>query len=141
MAVVANAIGILAAGYDTTGSTLAFALYELSKNPEVLAKIRTELDAITNGDKEKEFDYDDLKCMDYLEQVICETLRMHTPLGFLGRNVNKDYQIPGTNFTIPKDTQLFINSVGIHYNEKYYADPFQFNPDNFSKEAKTTRSQ
>ena len=141
LAVVANAIGILAAGYDTTGSTLAFALYELSKNPDVLAKIRTELEEITDGVREKEFNYEDLKRMDYLEQVICETLRMHTPLGFLGRNVIKDHKIPGTHFTIPKDTQIFINAVGIHYNQSYYPNPHQFNPDNFSKEAKASRSQ
>jgi cytochrome P450 family 6 len=34
-------------------------------------------------------------------------------------------------------TSLFL---GIHNNEKYYPNPTQFNPDNFSKEARASRS-
>ena len=141
VAVVATAIVILVAGYDTTGSTLAFALYELSKNPDVQEKIREELNEITNGDNEKEFTYEDLKNLNYLDQVICETLRLHTPLGLLGRNAIKDYQIPGTDIIIPKDTQVVANVMAVHFNEEYYPNPFSFNPDNFSKEAKANRSQ
>ena len=141
LAVVATAIVILVAGYDTTGSTLAFALYELSKNQNVQEKIREELNEITNGDNEKEFTYEDLKSLNYLDQVICETLRLHTPLGFLGRNAINDYKIPGTDIVIPKGTQVIANVIGVHFNEEYYPNPFSFNPDNFSKEAKANRSQ
>ena len=73
--------------------------------------------------------------------MICETLRLHTPLGLLGRNAIKDYQIPGTDIIIPKDTQVVANVMAVHFNEEYYPNPFSFNPDNFSKEAKANRSQ
>ena len=51
--VVATAIVFLVAGYDTTAATLAFALYQLAKNPEVQEKLRTEIQEVTNGDLEK----------------------------------------------------------------------------------------
>ena len=65
---MSTAIVLLVAGYDTTGNTLAFALYELAKNPDVQEKLRTEFEDITDGDLEKELTYDDLQKMTYLEQ-------------------------------------------------------------------------
>ena len=33
-----------------------------------------------------------------------------------------------------------MSSIGIHQDERYYPNPHQFNPDNFSKEARQSRS-
>ena len=33
-----------------------------------------------------------------------------------------------------------MSSIGIHQDERYYPNPQQFNPDNFSKEARQSRS-
>ena len=65
---MSTAIVLLVAGYDTTGNTLAFALYELAKNPDVQEKLRTEVEDITDGDLEKELTYYDLQKMTYLDQ-------------------------------------------------------------------------
>ena len=43
MVVVSTALVLLVAGYDTTGTTLAYACYALSKNPEVQEKLREEV--------------------------------------------------------------------------------------------------
>merc|ERR1719320_1648095 len=51
-----------------------------------------------------------------------------------------DYNVPGTNYTIKKDERININVSGIHTDPKFYPNPEQFNPENFSKEAKTSRS-
>ena len=65
---MSTAIVLLVAGYDTTGNTLAFVLYELAKNPDVQEKLRTEVEDIIDGDLEKELTYDDLQKMTYLDQ-------------------------------------------------------------------------
>ena len=65
---MSTAIVLLVAGYDTTGNTLAFALYELAKNPDIQEKLRSEVEDITDGDLEKELTYDDLQKMTYLDQ-------------------------------------------------------------------------
>ena len=138
--IVATAIVLLVAGYDTTGTTLAWALYELSKNPEIQDRLRDEVEAITDGDMEKDLSYDNLQCMTYLDQVICETLRFHNPIAILQRATSKDYTIPGTDLIVPKDNSVWINILAIHFNPKHYSDPHVFNPDHFSKEEKAKRN-
>ena len=41
--IVATALIILIAGYDTTSATLSYCAYELVKNPEVQQKLRDEV--------------------------------------------------------------------------------------------------
>ena len=138
--VVATAIVFLVAGYDTTGATLAFALYQLAKNPEVQERLRDEIQEVTNGDLEKNLSYDDLQTMTYLDQVINETLRLHNPIGSLNRITTKDYMMPETDLIIPKGVGVWINVMAIHFDENHYANPHDFDPDHFSKDAKAERN-
>ena len=110
--IVATAMVLLVAGYDTTGTTLAWTCYALSKNPDVQDKLRAEIEEITDGNLDKKLSYDDLLGMNYLDQVISETLRFYNPAGMLKRTTTKDYTLPGTDITIPKDTNVWINSIG-----------------------------
>ena len=138
--VVATAIVFLVAGYDTTAATLAFALYQLAKNPEVQERLRDEIQEVTNGDLEKNLSYDDLQTMTYLDQVINETLRLHNPIGSLNRITTKDYMMPETDLMIPKGVGVWINVMAIHFDENHYANPHDFDPDHFSKDAKAKRN-
>ena len=60
---------VLVAGYDTTGTTLAFACYDLAKNPDVQEKLREEVEEIL-GDSDRDLTYDDLQSMTYVDQII-----------------------------------------------------------------------
>ena len=88
--IVATAIIILIAGYDTTGSTLAFVCYQLSKNPDVQSKLREEVQEVMQ-DREN-ITYDDLAKMTYMDQVSYidyPTQEFHSsPLG----GIDKDKQ-------------------------------------------------
>ena len=136
--IVATAIVILVAGYDTTGSLLSFACYELAKNPDIQARLRQEAEEVLNG-IEDELKYEDLQKMTYLDQVLSETLRLHTPLPLVVRVAVKDYNLPGTDITISKGTEVWVNAAGIHSDPKYYPEPDKFDPDRFDKEAIANR--
>jgi len=115
-------------------------LYELIKNPEVQEKLRDEIEDITNGDSDKKLTYDELQGMTYLDQVICETLRFHTPISVLQRGTTKDYKFPGTDFVCEEGLSVWINVMAIHFNPDHYANPDVFDPEHFSKEAKAQRN-
>lgn len=40
---------------------------------------------------------------------------------------------------IPAGTAILINVEQIHHNEKYYPDPYKFNPEHFTPEAESQR--
>lgn len=139
LVIVATAIVLLVAGYDTTGTTLAWACYELAKNPEIQEKLRQEVEDILDGDPERKLTYDDIQSMTYLDQVINETLRFHNPVGALQRSAAKEYKVPGTDIVLPKDTMVWINVLSMHFDQKHYENPHGFDPDHFSKDAKSNR--
>jgi hypothetical protein len=81
----------IAAGSDTTGITLSAALYYLYRNPDILAKLRDEIDTMAaEGRISDPVTYQEAQAMPYLNAVIKETLRMHPAVGtILARVVPK----------------------------------------------------
>ena len=49
-------------------------------------------------------------------------------------------RIAGTEVHLKKNDMVSIPVNGLHYDERYYPNPEQFNPENFSKEARSMRS-
>merc|ERR1712013_357996 len=74
------------------------------------------------------------------DQLIQESLRLHTPIALQRCVTSTEYTMPGTNIKMKQGDTVFINSLGIHSDPEYFPNPSVFNPDNFSKEAKASRS-
>ena len=138
--IVATSLVLLVAGYDTTGMTLSFLAYELAKTPEVQEKLQEEIDQAYEDNNGKLPDYNVIQGLPYLDSCIHEALRLHTPVGNLLRTCNEETKLLGTDYVIQKNDLLTISAIGIHMDERYYPNPKQFNPDNFSKEARQSRS-
>ena len=124
--------------FKIIGSALAYCCYELSKNQDVQEKLREEIEDICDN-PDQELSYDQVQSLPYLDQVISETLRFHTPIGMLQRSASKDYVFPNTGLKVEKDDDVWINVMLVHFNPEYYETPYKFNPEHFSKEAKAKR--
>jgi len=140
MSLIGTAMVFLVAGYDTTGMTLSWICYELAKNPDLQRRLQEEVDAAYEAAGGKTPDYNEIQGFTFLDQLIQESLRLHTPIALQRCVTSPEYTLPGTNIKMKKGSSVFINSPGIHSNPKYYPNPSVFNPDNFSKEAKASRS-
>ena len=133
--IIANAVLILNAAYDTTGATMAYALYQIAVNPDIQARLKNEItqisDHVLNADGT--LDFSAIAELEYLDQVVQETLRMYTPFATHSRECTKDYVIPGTDVSIPRGTEVQIPIMGFHHDERFFPEPEKFLPERFSK--------
>ncbi|KAJ3655224.1 hypothetical protein Zmor_014361 [Zophobas morio] len=136
--VVAQCFVFFAAGFETSSTLMSFALYELAKHQDIQEKLRVEINSVLDK-HDKQITYDSIQDMKYLGQVVDETLRKHPPAPFLNRKCVKEYKVPGEDLVIEKGIGVMISVLGIHYDEEYYPNPTQFNPDHFSDENKNSR--
>lgn len=130
--IVAQCFVFFLAGYETTASTLTFCLYELAKYPEIQDKLYEEVRAVL--DKGEKLDYEHVMRMPYIDAVISETLRHHSPAVALTRIAAEPYHIPECNYTLKKGGMVRIPVYAIHHNPKYYPEPDRYNPERFMPE-------
>jgi cytochrome P450 len=117
-------ITILQGGHSTTAAVLAWALYELGRHPDVLAKLRAELENSGVAD-----DPSQIVRLPYLGAVCDETVRLHPILSECARVLTTPQEILG--HTIPAGNALVISIVGIHHDPKLYPEPNRFKPERF----------
>lgn len=138
--IVAQCFLFYVGGFDSTSLALSFFAYEMAINPDVqqrLFKEIVEMDEKLNG---KPIQYDNLKEMTYLNQVVQETVRKWTFGIITDRECVKDYiinNIDGKKITIKKGTYVWLPITAIHHDSKYHPDPFKFDPSRFSEQNKT----
>ncbi|XP_014276563.1 cytochrome P450 6k1 [Halyomorpha halys] len=113
----------------TSGMALTFFLLELAKHPDIQERLRSEI--ISVGNKPEDFDYDKINSITYLQMVLDETLRVHSPLSFVSRICTKDTIIEDVK--IEKGTRIYISSISLHTDPEYFPDPEKFDPERFSE--------
>ncbi|XP_068640220.1 cytochrome P450 76T24-like isoform X2 [Aristolochia californica] len=119
---------LFVAGSDTSSDTLEWAMAELLRNPEAMARARSELGEIIG--KGKQVEESDVCRLPYLQAIVKETLRLHPPAPFLiPHRAECDVEISG--YTIPKHTKVIVNVWAIARDSKIWADPTCFKPERF----------
>jgi cytochrome P450 len=85
-------VSVLLAGRDTTACTLTWAIYHLSMDPQITAKLRREIIDTVGLDRTPS--YQDLKEMKYLQSVLNETLRLYPVVPYNVRVSLTDTTLP-----------------------------------------------
>ncbi|XP_040064974.2 cytochrome P450 3A19-like [Ixodes scapularis] len=123
------------AGLETVSSALSFTAHLLAKHQDVQEKVRAEVKLLL--EKDGSITYDNISKLQYLSQVISESLRVYPPIpGQVNRKCVKDFEFNG--FRIPKETQIQVPVRLMHNDQRYWVDPNEFNPDRFSPKNKKT---
>ncbi|XP_023532783.1 geraniol 8-hydroxylase-like [Cucurbita pepo subsp. pepo] len=119
---------LFVAGSDTSSGTLQWAMAELLKNPEKLAKAQEEIRGVLG--KNKPVEEADIPRLPYLQAVVKEAFRLHpvVPL-LLPRKAQQEVEIAG--FTIPKDAQLLVNTWAMGRDSSVWENPESFEPERF----------
>ncbi|OWM65238.1 flavonoid 3'-monooxygenase [Punica granatum] len=121
-------LNMFTAGTDTTSSTVEWAIAEMLRHPDILARVRDELDSVVG--KDRLVTELDLPQLTYLQAVIRENFRLHppTPLS-LPRIAAESCEINGYN--IPKGSTLLVNVWAIARDPDEWSDPLVFRPERF----------
>ncbi|KAG8743101.1 hypothetical protein FRC10_000401 [Ceratobasidium sp. 414] len=139
----------LVAGHETTSTSTTWALYALSKHPKAQAKLRQELLESGLGDEPNMADLDKLP---YLDNVVRESLRLHSPVPGTVREAAHDVHIPvsksfkdrhgveQTHIAVRKGDTIFLPVQAMNRNKAIWGDDAkEFRPerwDDLSEAAK-----
>ncbi|KAL8479799.1 hypothetical protein ACS0TY_026657 [Phlomoides rotata] len=112
----------------TTTSTVEWAITELILNPATMANAKNELRSVIG--KTEQVAESDISRLPYMQAVIKETLRLHsaTPL-LVPHKAESEVEING--YTIPKNTQIFVNVWAMGRDSSIWRNPTSFEPERF----------
>ncbi|CAG2176682.1 unnamed protein product, partial [Oppiella nova] len=120
-------------GITSTACALTACVYELALNPAIQSRLYREIVGTDN-----DMSYEACERLPYLDAVVSETLRLHTPNVRLLRIASADYDLGDTGITIPAGQHIEIPLYAIHHSAEYYSEPYTFNPDRFMPENAST---
>ena len=134
---VARALAdLFGAGFETTATSIRWALAYLVKHPNIQGALQRELDDVIG--RERLPTSRDMGQLPLLEATVYELLRMTsvTPLA-LPHATLEDTRLAG--YEIPKGTTVFVNLWSLHRSARYWDEPDVFNPYRFIDERGRTR--
>lgn len=117
---------IIPAGLGTLTTTVEWAMAELLENKEIMKRLHEELQTITNSHSIKESQVIQLP---FLNACIKETLRLHPPIPFLPHCAHETCLV--MNYTIPKNSLVFVNVWALGHDPLIWDNPFVFKPERF----------
>lgn len=122
-----QALLMLFAGHETTTSMLISAIMSLAQHREVLAQARAEQAQFSGA-----LDFEQLKQMPYLSQILKEVERLYPPVAGGFRGVVKPFEFQG--YHVPAGWKVLYQMKPTHRDRHIYNDPDCFDPDRFSPE-------
>lgn len=117
----------LGAGTETLATAEGWALYLLWKHPDVLRRLRREIDKTTGG---RVLSFADLSRISYGRQVMDEVLRLYPPVYGIIRDATRALELDGVEAKIG-DTFL-ISVVGLHRSPRVWERAETFRPERFA---------
>lgn len=117
---------IFVAGHETTALALSWALYEISKHPEVERKIKEELELVLEG---KPMTVESVWKLSYIRAVLDETMRLYPPAWVIGRVAKEDLEVGGVK--MKKGEDILISTYAAHRSPRLWDQPDEFLPERF----------
>jgi cytochrome P450 len=139
---------MLIAGHETTANALTWTYYLLAQHPDIEKKVFDEIDSVLknisatkdnadNTNMESKYrspNPKDIPKLKYIENVFRESMRLFPPVWSIGRMVEEEYKMG--EYTIPKDSAIFMSQYVMHRNPQYYENPEEFIPERWTDDFK-----
>jgi len=119
----------LAAGHETTATAMIWAIYMLSRNPDIQKRLRSEIrENLPSVEEQHTITSQVVDHMPYLTAVCSEVLRYYPPVPLTIRDACRDTTIAGE--FVPKGTRIMLVPWAINKDPALWGpDAAEFNPD------------
>lgn len=130
----------LVAGHETTSGALSFALYYLSRHPDVLAQAQAETDAILGADPDAGPTFEQVPKFRYIRRVLDESLRLWPTAPAFTRSPREELTLTTGHRMRPEDWAIIILPM-VHRDPEVWGDDADlFDPDRFTPERSRGRA-
>ncbi|KQJ99419.1 cytochrome P450 CYP73A100 [Brachypodium distachyon] len=119
------------AAIETTLWSIEWALAEVVNHPAVQTKVRGEIKDVLGDDEP--ITESNIQQLPYLQAVIKETLRLHSPIPLLVPHMNLEEAKLG-GYTIPRGSKVVVNAWWLANNPELWEKPEEFRPERFLDE-------
>uniref|UniRef100_A0A182XUU0 Uncharacterized protein n=1 Tax=Anopheles quadriannulatus TaxID=34691 RepID=A0A182XUU0_ANOQN len=134
--IAGHGVSFFADGFETSSIVLTYCLYDLAKYPTIQQELRDEI-AKTKQVGGGTMSYEQLGEMALLEQIICESMRIHPLMAVMAKRCTADTTLVG-----PKDRKIFVKKgttvvlpyYSICFDAEHFADPYKYDPKRFAAE-------
>ncbi|MFG2720235.1 cytochrome P450 [Streptomyces sp. NPDC048416] len=125
-----EAVTLWAAGHETTSTALTWALYLLSRAPEVRARLEAELQGVLAGRPPTVDDYENLT---WTQQIVKEAMRLFPPVWLIPAVAREGATLGGTR--IPVGTTVWCSTWTTHRDPRWFPGPDEFRPQRWGADA------
>ncbi|MGZ2358485.1 cytochrome P450 [Streptomyces sp. 372A] len=122
--ILSEVTGLLAAGSETAAVVMAWLFHEISRHPELEARLHAEVDTVMAG---QDLTADHLLRLTFTRTLVQETLRLYSPAWLVTRQAATTVRLG--DFTLPAGTDVLWSPYTLHRDPGLYCDPLRFDPD------------
>ncbi|KAI0538391.1 cytochrome P450 family protein [Xylaria digitata] len=119
---------LLNAGTGTVSWTLTTAIWYLTANPDIRARLRAEILTVM-PDPRKPVKFQELEQLPYFTAVLKESLRLGYGATLRSARAAPDRVLQYKDWTIPPGTPVSITISHMHHNPDVFHDPMRFDPE------------
>ena len=123
---------LLLAGFETSATTMTWAICLLERHPEALSRMVTEVDLALGG---RTPEFRDLLTLPYTRAVLEETLRLRPAVWAIPRMATRADEVGG--FRVPRGDIVTLVPYVTHRHPDFWVDPEQFEPARFLPAGRT----
>lgn len=128
--ILSNTLALVGAGFVTSSAFLSWLIYSLITYPEQQDRLLQEL--LDHGaTPDKQWTYDEIQEMPFLDAFVKETQRMHSPSFQPARNVKQDIVLPG-GWSLPRGSILIPSIPHLHRHTAHWENADRFDADRWS---------
>lgn len=125
-------IAILMGGQHNTAASGAWILLNLAHKPHLVEELYQEqLDVL--GSPPDALTWENVQKLTLNGQVIKETLRLHSPIHSILRQVKSPMRVPNTNWVVPPSHTLLASPGTLARSKDFFPNPLEWNPHRWDK--------